>query len=166
MLGKFNIMDQGLKERERLIEEMGIHFEKRQSLPPLAARIYTMLILCPKPGHSFDDIVELSKSSKSSVSTNLKLLLDRGNIAYFTKSGDRKRYFKLSKNFLELNLKKHQEIVSEELTIFKKIHLHNSQYNKTKYKDNEEFRTLYMQYLENLHQNLEFTISEMKKLEN
>lgn len=154
------------EKREDLIEEMGIHFERRQNLPPLAARIYTLLILCPKPGHSFDDIVELSKSSKSSVSTNLKLLLERGNIAYFTKSGDRKRYFKLSKNFLELNLKKHKEIISEELVIFKKIHSYNSQYNKTKHKNNEEFRILYMNHLESLLQNLEFTISKMEQLEN
>lgn len=159
-------MNEGLGEREKLIEEMGIHLEKGQELPPLAARIYTLLILCPKPGHTFDDIVEISKSSKSSVSTSLKLLLDRGNIGYFTKPGDRKRYFKLSKNYLELNLKKHREVVAEELTIFKKIHRYNSKHNVTKYEKNEEFRALYMEYLESLHQNLELTIQKMENLEN
>ena len=152
--------------RADLIEEMGVYFEKSQNLPPLAARIYTMLILCPKPGHPFDDIVAMTKSSKSSVSTNLNLLLERGNIAYFTKPGDRRRYFKLSKNFLELNLKKHKEIVSDELKMFKKIHTHNSQYNQVKYKDNEAFRDLYMNYLTNLLDNLESTIKKMNQLEN
>lgn len=159
-------MNKELEEREKLIEEMGIHFERNQDLPPLAARIYTMLILCPKPGHTFDDIIELSKSSKSSVSTNLNLLLDRGNIAYFTKAGDRKRYFKLSKNYLELNLKKHQEIASDELDIFRKIHTHNSIYNKLKTKDNEKFEALYTNYLERLLENLEVTINKMKELKN
>lgn len=159
-------MDKEQEKRENLIEEMGIHFERNQNLPPLAARIYTMLILCPKPGHSFDDIVELSKSSKSSVSTNLKLLLERGNVAYFTKSGDRKRYFKLSKNYLEQNLKKHKDLAAEELNIFKKIHSHNRQYNTTKYKDHEAFESLYTKYLESLLENLELTINKMKQLEN
>jgi len=83
------------KEKEELIEMFGIHFEKLYNLPPLASRILGMLIIdsC-RTGLTFEDLVERTTASKSSVSTNLNLLLKMGKITYYTISGDRKKYFK------------------------------------------------------------------------
>lgn len=97
------------KEREEIIEMFGNHFEKLYNIPPLAARILGTLIIdgC-KTGLTFESLVEKLGASKSSISTNLNLLLKMDKIYYFTKVGDRKKYFKpanLSErlaNFLKL----------------------------------------------------------------
>jgi len=85
------------KEKEELIEMFGVHFENYHNLPPLGARILATLILdgC-RCGITFEDLVERMGASKSSVSTNLNLLLKLGKINYYTLPGDRKKYFKPS----------------------------------------------------------------------
>jgi DNA-binding transcriptional regulator GbsR (MarR family) len=85
------------KEREELIEMFGIHFEAQHHLSPLGGRILATLILdgC-KAGITFEDLVESMGASKSSISTNLNLLLKIGKITYYTLPGDRKKYFKPS----------------------------------------------------------------------
>lgn len=62
-------------EREKLIEEIGVHFESVYNLPPLAARIYAILIMGNEEGYSFEALVEEVAASKSTVSTSLNLLL-------------------------------------------------------------------------------------------
>lgn len=85
------------KEKAELIEHFGIHFEKVYHLPPLASRILGILILdSGKKGITFEELVDRTMSSKSSVSTNLNLLLKLGKITYITICGDRKKFFKPS----------------------------------------------------------------------
>lgn len=158
-------MPEILKEKQRLVEEIGVHFEKTHQLPPLAARIYALMMLCPEAGHTFDTIMELSQASKSSVSTNINLLLKSGNIEYFTKTGQRKRFFRLSKNYLEVNLKEYEERVSEELFLLDKISTFNYKNNKQKHKKHQKFGRLYRDYLESHHKNLKNTIKKMNELE-
>lgn len=142
-----------------------MYFEKVFQLPPLATRIFALLMLCPRSGHSFDEIVELSKSSKSSVSTNLNLLLNRGNIEYFTKTGDRKRYFRLSKAYLKVSLKHYEKQLAEELSLLKKVENFNKTYNKVKYEKHRAIGILYKEYLEARHENLVSTINKMNQIE-
>lgn len=85
------------KEKEELIEMFGQHFENLYHLPPLSSRILgTLIIDCCKDGMTFETLVEKMNASKSSVSTNLNLLLKLGKISYYTRPGDRKKYFKPS----------------------------------------------------------------------
>jgi DNA-binding transcriptional regulator GbsR (MarR family) len=85
------------QEKEELIEMFGIHFESLYNLPPLASRILgTLIVDSCKTGLTFESFVERMKASKSSVSTNLNLLLKLGKISYYTVPGDRKKYFKAS----------------------------------------------------------------------
>ncbi|KGO91583.1 hypothetical protein [Flavobacterium subsaxonicum] len=83
------------KEREELIELFGIHFETLHHLPPLGSRILATFIIdgCTRQ-FTFDDVVELTGASKSSVSTNLNLLLKLGKVNYYTLPGDRKKYYR------------------------------------------------------------------------
>lgn len=83
------------KEKEELIEMFGVHFESLYNLPPLASRILgTLIIDSCRIGMTFETIIERMQASKSSVSTNLHLLLKLGKIHYYTIPGDRKKYFK------------------------------------------------------------------------
>ena len=85
------------KEREELIEMFGIHFENLYHLPPLASRILgTLIVDCCEDGMTFEALVEKMRASKSSVSTNLNLLLKMDKITYYTVAGDRKKYFRPS----------------------------------------------------------------------
>lgn len=153
------------KQKKKLIEEIGVHFEKVHQIPPLAARINALMILCPKSGHTFEDIVETTQASKSSVSTNLNLLLQRGSVEYFTKTGERKRYFRASKNYLKITLQENESKLSEALTLLEKMTAFNCKHNKQKQKMHEEFGKLYKNYLESHCQNLRRTIEKMNQLE-
>lgn len=83
------------KEKEELIEMFGIHFESLYHLPPLAARILgTLIVDSCNQGLTFESLLERMSASKSSVSTNLNLLLKTERITYYTLHGDRKKYFK------------------------------------------------------------------------
>lgn len=83
------------KEREELVEMFGVHFQNVHNLPPLGSRIFATLILDSYGDKvSFEDLVERMGASKSSVSTNLNLLLKIGKIEYYTLPGDRKKYYK------------------------------------------------------------------------
>ncbi len=98
----------------------GIHFETLHNLPPLASRILgTLIVDCCKSGLTFEELVERMNASKSSVSTNLNLLLKIGKIQYYTVSGDRKKYFKPSP-FSE-RLANYQKMIVLEKQLIEKI---------------------------------------------
>lgn len=154
------------KERkEKLVEELGVYLEKTHQLTPLATRLYALLMLCPRSGHSFDEIVELSQASKSSVSTNINLLLNNGSVEYFTKPGERKRYFRLSKNYLKIRMENYKHQLEEELKFLEKIDEFNIEYNNAKYEKHKEFGKIYKEYIVTQHQNLKRTITKMNQLE-
>ena len=76
-----------------LVEKLGVHLEEKEQLAPVAARILAYIILTGKKGSTFDDMVTLLCASKSTISTHLNHLKDLNKIKYFTKTGDRKKYF-------------------------------------------------------------------------
>lgn len=96
-MSKSNTLD---KKKAALIEKLGVHMESQDQLAPLAARIYASLILTGKGGQTFDELVNQLKASKSTVHTHLNSLQTQGRVSYFTKTGDRKRYFIVAPNRL------------------------------------------------------------------
>lgn len=114
------------KEREQLIEMFGLHFELLYHLPPLGSRILGLLIVdgC-KNGLTFDEIVSKMGASKSSISTNVNLLLKMGKINYHTIPSDRKKYFK-SSPFSE-RLQNYIKILDSEKTLINKLLFYREQ---------------------------------------
>ena len=88
-----------MTKRERIIEKLGVHIESREQLAPLAARILSTLILTGKRGITFESLVCELGASKSTIFTHLTTLQAANRITYYTKSGDRKKYFILIPNF-------------------------------------------------------------------
>ncbi|PQJ76824.1 GbsR/MarR family transcriptional regulator [Polaribacter glomeratus] len=86
------------KEKMALVEKLGVHLENREQLAPVAARILSYIILTGKKGTTFDDMVTILCASKSTISTHLNHLQDLKKIQYFTKTGDRKKYFVINKD--------------------------------------------------------------------
>ena len=82
-------------QKKGLVEMLGVHFENLYNLPPLGSRIFGILVVDGYgKGITFEELVERTHASKSSVSTGLNLLLKMQKITYYTISGDRKKYFK------------------------------------------------------------------------
>jgi len=154
------------EHKKKLIEEVGLHFEKAKQMSPLAARIYAIMILSPYDGHTFDEILEMTCASKSSVSTQLNLLLQLKKVEYFTKSGDRKRYFRASKSYLINTLKEDLERVKEEIALINKITEFDSLYNQHKYEEHGVISVLFRAYLIKQQGNMKDTIEKMSKLKN
>lgn len=90
-----------IEEDKQFVEEIGVQLESLGA-SPLQSRIIGLLILHTPEGLTFDEIVEFLGASKSSVSTALNFFLSSKHIVYFTKPGDRKRYFKIPFNNLWL----------------------------------------------------------------
>jgi DNA-binding transcriptional regulator GbsR (MarR family) len=82
-----------LNRREKIIEKLGVHIEHKEQLAPLAARILSTLILTGKKGITFEALVCELGASKSTIFTHLTTLQAANRITYYTKSGDRKKYF-------------------------------------------------------------------------
>lgn len=151
-------------EKKKLIEEIGVRFERDHQISPLAARIYAIMILSPNDGNTFEEILEITGASKSSVSTQLNLLLQLKKVEYFTKSGDRKRYFRANKLYLKNTLEEYLENISEEINLIEKITLFNATYNKNKFKKTGEITILFKDYLTSQRKNIKVTINKMATL--
>ena len=68
---------------------------KMHDVSPMAAKILSVLVIegCAE-WITFEDLIERLQASKSTLSTNINFLLDKGLIYYDTKEGKRRKYFK------------------------------------------------------------------------
>jgi len=148
--------------KEELIEELGMHFEGLYHLPPLASRIYSILILNGYGGMTFDQLMEQTEASKSSVSTSINLLMQTDKVDYFTKAGDRKRYFKNKKNHLKLRLGNYKTLIENEIELFGKTSAYLKAYDLKTYKENLCYTTIYIDHLKESKKILEATLDKLE----
>ncbi len=113
--------DNNCKEKMGLVERLGVHLEKREKLAPVAARILSYVILTGKKGSTFEDMVNILCASKSTISTHLNHLQDLKKIEYFTKTGDRKKYFVIDKDMIVHHIDAIMEEWSEVRSLHKEI---------------------------------------------
>jgi DNA-binding transcriptional regulator GbsR (MarR family) len=104
-----------------LHSELSLHFETEHDFPPLASKIYSLLILCKTKYLTFDEIKKLTQSSKSSVSNQLNYLIDEGRVDFDYKGDKRKRYFKTKQDYLKKTLESHLSNIQKEIDILTKI---------------------------------------------
>ncbi|MBU2922647.1 transcriptional regulator [Winogradskyella psychrotolerans] len=109
-----------------LVEKLGVHLESKNNIAPVAARIMAYVILTGRRGTTFDEMVEVLCASKSTISTHLNHLQDLKKIEYFTKTGDRKKYFVVNKDSV-LN---HIDTMIEEWESVKALHLEMKAYKE------------------------------------
>lgn len=148
--------------KEELIESLGIHFENLYHLPPLATRLYALLILTGKDGLTFEELIEATEASKSSVSTSITLLLQTEKIEYFTKAGDRKRYFRKKTNYLKTRLSNYLDQINKELKLFESTCMYMSERNVKSYEEHQKITNIYKTYLESTKAIMENTLKELE----
>lgn len=132
---------------------MGVHLEHKEQLAPLAARILANLVLKGKKGETFENLVSELNASKSTIFTHLTTLQASNRITYYTKTGDRKKYFILSPNALIHSMDEMIEQWSEERDIHLEIIDYKKEVNKQFPENSEEkfdldFHLEYLNYLE------------------
>lgn len=158
-------------KKEKLIEKMGVHLEHKEQLAPLAGRILANLVLKGKKGETFENLVCDLNASKSTIFTHLTTLQASNRITYYTKSGDRKKYFILSPNALINSM---NEVIinwKEEHNLHLEIVEYKKEVNDTFPEDSDErfdldFHYEYLNYLEQatvLMQNLRSNLIENHK---
>ncbi|MBX3102264.1 MAG: hypothetical protein KF690_07145 [Bacteroidetes bacterium] len=88
-------MKQSAEQLSDFVEEMGVLME-RLHFSKMSGRILGWLLSAEQPHTSFDDLVAVLSASKSSISTNLKLLTELHFITPYTQHGDRKTYYRFN----------------------------------------------------------------------
>jgi len=87
---------------ESFIERTGLLWQK-DGLPRIAGRIFGLTLISPEP-RSLDDIAETLGVSKASVSTDARLLVQMGFIERVSMPGDRRDYYRITRQSLERSL--------------------------------------------------------------
>lgn len=80
-------------EEKHFIEDISLYFEQ-MGLPRMAGRILGVLLIANPPEQSIDDLVGVLQSSKSSLSTNTRLLDEMGLIERVPSPIPRRVYFR------------------------------------------------------------------------
>lgn len=153
------------KEQAQLIEKIGIGLEERLKLSPLASRIYSLLILSSYDGLTFEEVREVIQASKSSTSVNINVLIQLGYITYYTKPGNRKRYFKLAKYSSLVSLESYCDIIDKEMDMVNRINAYNKKYYPQKFNNEESLGQIFQDYLVEKQELVARTIAKMKSFQ-
>ncbi|AFL80591.1 putative transcriptional regulator [Aequorivita sublithincola DSM 14238] len=142
-----------MTKRKKLIEKLGVYFENKEHLAPLAARILSTLILTGKQGITFDALVLELSASKSTISSHLTTLQAANRITYHTKSGDRKKYFTLVPDAMIQSMAEMVKNWKCERELHVEIMDYKKEINETLPKNSEqhfdlEFHTEYLEFLD------------------
>ena len=86
-----------INERSAFIEENGILFESL-GMTRMAGRIMGFLMVTDKEMVSFEELTQVLQASKSSISTNVKSLIQVKFVKPVSTPGDRKTYYMLSQD--------------------------------------------------------------------
>lgn len=87
---------------ERFIEELSVFYEKN-GIPRIGGKIMALLMTSADP-LSAEEIARILDVSRSSVSTNMKLLSLRRAVEQVSRKGDRLRYYRFSWSAWEQNI--------------------------------------------------------------
>lgn len=129
------------QKQKELIEKIGIHFEDH-GLQPAAARVLALLFVSQTSELTFDEIREELNMSKSAISNAINRLLTTKQIEYFTKPGDRKRYFRNKiDNWIETMKSSQQKMIVFKNLLSEVLDLHTETNHPkaVKYKEMIEF---------------------------
>jgi DNA-binding transcriptional regulator GbsR (MarR family) len=100
-----------INARQAFIEETGLVYEKI-GMTRMAGRILGYMMVSDKEHISFNEFTEVIHASKSSISTNLKALMEVGYIKMVSLPTDRKTYYKLNNEI------KNTEIIGKRMMLF------------------------------------------------
>ena len=152
--------------KEELFESFSVHLEKAYNFPPLAAKVQAYMVLqSDKEGYTFEELLEVFKVSKSSLSNSINLLLSKNQIEYIHKIDSRKRYFRLNFNYIPEKLDFLYDMIAKDLFFTTRINAHRKDVMNTTLIEDNGIINIYIEYLEESRKLLEDTISKINKIQ-
>ena len=125
------------------------------NLPPLSAKIYAYLIFdFERKGICFEEFVEVFSASKSSVSSNLNLLLNADLIIDFNKINERKRFFTINENYIQIRFTTIINRMKREVSILDKLNDYRNITDETVMQRFENYKSLLNKNIQNIEETL------------
>jgi len=148
-------MNSKLEIDQELFCEMMKFYGETLNLPPLSAKIYAYLIFdFERKGICFEEFVEVFSASKSSVSSNLNLLLNADLIIDFTKINERKRFFKINENYIQIRFTAIINRMKREMTILDKLNAYRKCSEESNIQRFENYKSLLSKNIQNIEETL------------
>ncbi|HRP91051.1 MAG TPA: ArsR family transcriptional regulator [Edaphocola sp.] len=159
-----------IEKKRMLVESLGIYLEMNRLVAPLAARIMATLIINGEYGTSFEQLIKDLEASKSTISTHLTNLESQQIISFYTKCGDRKRYYIMKPGYISRKINQLIEQWRAEINIHKKVLEYKLAFNKNCNTPEEMVSiTFHEQSIKFLADTIEYLtqqIKEFQKIEN
>lgn len=149
---------------EEVFRSISAFYMENYALPPLGAKIYTLLMLDYKyTGITFDEIVAQLGASKSSVSESIRLLLSKHLIIEKCFENERKRHFFKNPDHAVVRFESILKRLNKELSVIEQI----QSYHREKSTDIPEPKIeIFKKMLKNNIKNIDDTINKLKQYEN
>lgn len=147
-----------------LFQDFCAHHETVYNFSPLTAQIYTYIMFnSNKEGVTFEELIEKLNASKSSVSTSLNLLISLNKIEHFNKIDERKRFFRLTPNYIINRLVLIKDLLQKEHSLTLRL----KSLDACKLADAPNFQEksqVYIDHLEKSSKQLTETIQKLKSI--
>lgn len=145
---------------EQIFQDLVKFYCTIYKMPPLSAKVYSYLIFdFDREGIPFEEFVEVFSASKSSVSTSINYLLSLNFIVDINKIDERKRYFTITKDHMQIRFGEIIKKMETEIQILDHL-------NNFRKKHKGSFSTKIHIYKELLHKNIENIKESINKLDN
>ena len=151
-------MKKSLEVDEKIFQDAVKFYGTVLNLPPLASKIYSYLIFdFDKVGITFDEFVEVFSASKSSISTNLNLLINSELIIDVNKMDERKRYFFANDDYKKIRFEKIVQKMQDELKLLDDL----KNFRKTEHKEDDERIEVYKSLLNKNIVNIQESLNKL-----
>ncbi|MCD0478322.1 transcriptional regulator [Chryseobacterium sp. LC2016-29] len=151
-------MKKSLEVDEKIFQDAVKFYGTVLNLPPLASKIYSYLIFdFDKVGITFDEFVEVFSASKSSISTNLNLLINSELIIDVNKMDERKRYFFANDDYKKIRFEKIVQKMQDELKLLDDL----KNFRKTEHKEDDERVEVYKALLNKNIANIQESLNKL-----
>ena len=151
-------MKKSLEVDEKIFQDAVKFYVTVLNLPPLASKIYSYLIFdFDKVGITFDEFVEVFSASKSSISTNLNLLINSELIIDVNKMDERKRYFFANDDYKKIRFEKIVQKMQDELKLLDDL----KNFRKTEHKEDDERIEVYKALLNKNITNIQESLNKL-----
>ena len=151
-------MNKSIEIDEKIFQDAVKFCSTMFNLPPLASKIYSYLIFdFEKVGITFDEFDEVFSASKSSVSTNITLLLNAQLINDVNKIAERKRYFFTNNDYKKIRFEKIVQKMQDELKLIDDI----SKFRKIKDKNYDDKMEIYKSLLNKNIKNIQESLNKL-----
>ena len=128
---------------------------KTLNLSPLSAKIYSYLLFdFSQEGLTFEQLIEVFGASKSSISTNLNLLLNQNLIVDMNRVDQRKRYFVCNQDFFKIRFEEIADRLTEELEIINQIEVLKKQTIEKAEPKSTVYKSLLEKNIKNIRESL------------